>query len=71
MASVEIEEEEETVELVRLEEKSLIENEPILIDDQRPLKKIKQEKKIIFLEKINNDRKNLIDTYFSNFFDPK
>ena len=36
--------EEETVELVPLEEEPFIENEPILIDDERPMKKIKQEK---------------------------
>ena len=44
MAAVDIEDEEETVELVPLEEEPFIENEPILIDDERPMKKIKQEK---------------------------
>ena len=36
---MEIEDEEETVELVPLEEEPFIENEPILIDVERPLKK--------------------------------
>ena len=44
MAALDIEDEEETVELVPLEEEPFIENEPILIDDERPMKKIKQEK---------------------------
>ena len=44
MAAVDIEDEEETVELVPLEEEPFIENEPILIDDERPMKNIKQEK---------------------------
>ena len=43
-SKLDIEDEEETVELVPLEEESFIENEPILIDDEQPLKKIKQEK---------------------------
>ena len=42
--ALDIEDEEETVELVPLEEEPFIENEPILIDDERPMKKIKQEK---------------------------
>ena len=41
MAALDIEDEEETVELVPLEEEPFIENEPILIDDERPMKKIK------------------------------
>ena len=47
------------MELVPLEEEPFIENEPILIDDERPMKKIKQEKitsfflkKEIIVEKI-------------------
>ena len=59
MAALDIEDEEETVELVPLEEEPFIENEPILIDDERPMKKIKQEKitsfflkKEIIVEKI-------------------
>ena len=47
----EIEDEEETVELVPLEEEPFIENEPILIDVERPLKKIKQEKITSFFSK--------------------
>ena len=57
MAALDIEDEEETVELVPLEEEPFIEpfieNEPILIDDERPMKKKTNQEKItsFFLKK--------------------